>query len=114
MNGYGYLYIEKMSKGGSYTIQVSNLRWGKDSVKDFSVGVYSAAAVTITDEDGNEGETFKNKKLKNSDDVQDEEDPDADEEDPDADEEDEDNADDEDADKKRKNQHKRNLKPKPE
>ena len=110
MNGYGYLYIEKMTKGGSYTIQVSNLNWGQDSVKDFTVAVYSAAAVTITDEDGNEGVNFKTRKLSNRDDPQDKED------DPESDEEDEDEEDPEkeDADDKRKKQQKRNLKPKPD
>ena len=122
MNGYGYLYIEKMTKGGSYTIQVSNLNWGQDSVKDFTVAVYSAAAVTITDEDGNEGVKFKTRKLSNRDDPQDKEDDpesgeeDEDEDDPESDEEDEDEEDPEkeDADDKRKKQRKRNLKPKPD
>jgi len=41
MNGYGYMYISQLDKGASYCIQVSNLNWGRDSVRDYTVSLYS-------------------------------------------------------------------------
>jgi len=52
MNGFGYLHLKDLDRGSRYTIGVSSLRWGKHSVRDFAVSVYSAEGVVIKDESG--------------------------------------------------------------
>ena len=59
MNGYGYVRVDQLSKGSQYQIQVSNINWGRDSVRDFTVSVYGADAVEIIDEAGNRGQNTK-------------------------------------------------------
>ena len=59
MNGYGYVRVDQLSKGSQYQIQVSNIKWGRDSVRDFTVSVYGADAVEIIDEAGNRGQNTK-------------------------------------------------------
>ena len=63
MNGYGYVRVDQLSKGSQYQIQVSNIKWGRDSVRDFTVSVYGADAVEIIDEAGNRGQNTKKRTL---------------------------------------------------
>ena len=63
MNGFGYVREASLNPGANYTIEVSSIRWGHHSVKDFTVSVYSAEPVTIVDMDGEQGSRAKNRML---------------------------------------------------
>lgn len=64
MNGYGFMHFENLQQSDDdYSITVSNLRWGRDAVPDFTVSVYSRDPVTLVcDKSGEKGKVYSNGK----------------------------------------------------
>ena len=52
-NGFGFLWVaDQEAKAGQYSVTVSNLRFDKDTKRDFVVNVYASTKVAVTDKYG--------------------------------------------------------------